>query len=321
MPPPPPTLVEVHPIVLLSVVDHYNRVAADTRKRVVGVLLGTVNRGKVSVTNSYAVPFEEDERDPRIWFLDHNFHENMYAMYKKVNAREKVVGWYSTGPKIKAADIEINEVLRRYCTHPVYVIIDIKQKELGIPIDAYVAVEEIQDEKSEPKMTFTNLVSTIGAVEAEEIGVEHLLRDVKDTTVSDLAKNVNDRLTALNALKVRLVEIRNYLEDVIAEKLPINYNILYGLQDVFNLLSGLQQDETLQALTTQTNDTMLVMYISSIIRAIIAIHNLINNKRDLKEAEEEAKRKKKAEEEAAKAKEADAAAAAAAAAATAAKKP
>nr|ACR37305.1 unknown [Zea mays] len=64
--------VVVHPLVLLSIVDHYNRVARDTRKRVVGVLLGTSSRGSVDVTNSYAVPFEEDDKDPRIWFLDHN---------------------------------------------------------------------------------------------------------------------------------------------------------------------------------------------------------------------------------------------------------
>jgi hypothetical protein len=46
--------VVVHPLVLLSIVDHYNRVARDTRKRVVGVLLGTSSRGSVDVTNSYA---------------------------------------------------------------------------------------------------------------------------------------------------------------------------------------------------------------------------------------------------------------------------
>lgn len=50
--------VVVHPLVLLSVVDHYTRVAKDTRKRVVGILLGKVSRGRVDVTNSYAVPFE-----------------------------------------------------------------------------------------------------------------------------------------------------------------------------------------------------------------------------------------------------------------------
>jgi hypothetical protein len=49
-----PTSVVVHPLVLLSTVDHYNRVAKETRKRVVGVLLGTVSKGVVDVTNSYA---------------------------------------------------------------------------------------------------------------------------------------------------------------------------------------------------------------------------------------------------------------------------
>ena len=46
--------VVVHPLVLLSVVDHYTRVAKDTRKRVVGVLLGEIRKGQVDVTNSFA---------------------------------------------------------------------------------------------------------------------------------------------------------------------------------------------------------------------------------------------------------------------------
>lgn len=32
-----------------------------------------------------AVPFEEDERDPSIWFLDHNYHEAMFSMFKRIN--------------------------------------------------------------------------------------------------------------------------------------------------------------------------------------------------------------------------------------------
>lgn len=51
---PTPEKVTVHPLVLLSVVDHYNRVAKDTKKRVVGVLLGSVSKGEVDVTNSFA---------------------------------------------------------------------------------------------------------------------------------------------------------------------------------------------------------------------------------------------------------------------------
>ena len=32
-----------------------------------------------------AVPFEEDDANPQIWYLDHNFLENMQAMFRKIN--------------------------------------------------------------------------------------------------------------------------------------------------------------------------------------------------------------------------------------------
>ena len=78
-----PQEVIVHPLVLLNVVDHYNRVAKDTQRRVVGILLGeSAKDGRVDCTNSFAVPFEEDSRDKTVWFLDHDFLEEMAHMFK-----------------------------------------------------------------------------------------------------------------------------------------------------------------------------------------------------------------------------------------------
>ena len=54
MPPTLPESVVVHPLVLLSVVDHFNRVAKDTKKRVVGVILGETRKGRVDATNCFA---------------------------------------------------------------------------------------------------------------------------------------------------------------------------------------------------------------------------------------------------------------------------
>lgn len=31
------------------------------------------------------MPFEEDDKDPSIWFLDHNYHESMFSMFKRIN--------------------------------------------------------------------------------------------------------------------------------------------------------------------------------------------------------------------------------------------
>ena len=73
----PTKIVVIHPTVLLSIVDHYNRIAKDTKKRVVGTLMGEYGDNNVlEVTNCYAVPFEEDKDEPEsVWFFDHIFHE------------------------------------------------------------------------------------------------------------------------------------------------------------------------------------------------------------------------------------------------------
>jgi 26S proteasome regulatory subunit N8 len=49
------------------------------------VLLGQDNGKTVNVANSFGIPFEEDEKDSKTWFLDHNYIEGMWEMFKKVN--------------------------------------------------------------------------------------------------------------------------------------------------------------------------------------------------------------------------------------------
>jgi len=286
--------VVVHPIVLLSVVDHYNRVAKGTTKRVVGTLLGEVTDFNLHITNCFAVPFEEDPRDPQVWFLDHNFHENMFAMFKKVNAKERVVGWYSTGPKIKPSDLSIHELYRRYCPEPVLVVMDVQPKDLELPMEAYYSIQE-QTSDEVFKRTFLHVQSTVGAFEAEEVGVEHLLRDIKNASASTLAVRVGDKIGALKGLSMRLLEISQYLSQVVAGKLPMNQEIIYQLQEIFNLLPDQDSEELVRSFAMETNDMMLALYLGSMLRSTVALHNLINNKiknKKLKEKGPDSKEKK-----------------------------
>merc|ERR1712113_1313981 len=249
---------------------------------------------KLHVTNCFAVPFEEDPRDPRVWFLDHNFHENMYAMFKKVNAKERVVGWYSTGPKIKPSDLNIHELYRRYCPEPVLVVMDVQPKALELPMEAYYSIQE-QTSDEVFKRTFLHVQSTVGAFEAEEVGVEHLLRDIKNASASTLAVRVGDKIAALTGLSLRLKEISAYLSSVVAGKLPMNQEIIYQLQEIFNLLPDQDTEDLVKSLAMETNDMMLALYLGSMLRSTVALHNLINNKiknKKLKEKGPDGKEKK-----------------------------
>lgn len=37
-----------------------------------------------------SVPFDEEDKDKDVWFLDHEYLENMYTMFKKVNGRKAI---------------------------------------------------------------------------------------------------------------------------------------------------------------------------------------------------------------------------------------
>ncbi|PVU94660.1 hypothetical protein BB561_002381 [Smittium simulii] len=290
--------IVVHPLVLLSVVDHYNRVAKNNNKRVVGVLLGQVQGLTVNVANSFAVPFEEEfdkTTNSNVWFLDHNYVETMRDMFKKINAKEYLVGWYHSGPKLEASDLQINELFKKYVQNPLLVVINVQHQNIGLPTNAYFSVEEIQNDGTAAIKTFEHVPSEVGAEEAEEIGVEHLLRDVKDNAVGTLSKRLIMQINSLKGLAQRLLKIRQYLDSVVEGKLPINYEIIQNIQKIFNLLpktieySPTENNSTPNAsnstITRATNDSFLIIYVSSMIRAIISLHDLITNKIQNRESE------------------------------------
>ena len=262
----------------------------------------------------------------------------MNDMFKKVNAREKLIGWYHSGPKLRASDLEINELFKRYTPNPLLVIIDVQPKEVGVPTDAYFAVEEIKDvcplyfcysrtkacvltrgwqDGTTTTKTFMHTPSIIEAEEAEEIGVEHLLRDIRDVAVGTLSTRITSQLQSLQGLHLRLRDIGQYLQKVMDKDLPVNHAILGNLQDVFNLLPNLSNPtatpseaawgregqgkertnntELARAMSVKTNDQLMAIYLSSLIRAITAFHDLIENKIQNRQRQEEKDAKKEEE--------------------------
>ncbi len=138
-------------------------------------------------------------------------------------------------------------------------IIDVNpQDELEIPTEAYISVENVPEQQSSGRRTFVHLPSEIGAYEAEEVGVEHLLRNIRDTTVGTVADHVTAKLNALKGLRKRMDEMYQYLDAVCKKEMPINHQIIYNLQDMFNLSPDLKIEQLVKAFAVKTNDNMLV---------------------------------------------------------------
>ncbi|OAF70900.1 hypothetical protein A3Q56_01299 [Intoshia linei] len=272
--------VIVHPLVLLSVVDHFSRITTNsTICRVAGILLGTIRNGVLDVSNSFAVPFDEDDSDASVWFFDHVYLERMYSMTRKINAKEIIVGWYHTGPKCDKTDLEISETIMNYCDDPILLVVDTIPKGACLPSHAFYVRETVRNDGKSTKKSLEYLPCQIDAEEAEEVGVEHLLRDLKTITpYGTLQERIYHQIVGLDGLKNKIDSLVEYLVDVTEYGKEQSYEIIYLLQDVFNLIPTFKPQYFNDALCVRTNDQKMTLYISSMVRTIIALNNLIDNR-------------------------------------------
>jgi 26S proteasome regulatory subunit N8 len=209
----------------------------------------------------------------------------MLAMFRKVNAKERVVGFYSTGPAIRPNDLRIHDIVKRFlpkaCVTPlIFCIIDIRPDRQSLPTTAYKVVEEVStmEGRLQVKLSFAHVPSQMGAMEAEEVGVEHLLRDINDPTISTVASLVKGKLAGLATLTEKLVECKDYLEACVRGNQKVNPEIVANLQTIINLLPNLNTEEMVRSMLIKTNDMHMAIYLSALIRSVIALHDLVNNK-------------------------------------------
>lgn len=213
-------------------------------------------------------------------------------MFRKVNAKERVVGFYSTGPQIRPNDLRIYDIVNRFntssTTPPVFCIIDIRPDRPSIPTTAYKVVEQVsssssnnnkqQQQQQQVRLTFAHVPSLIGAMEAEEVGVEHLLRDINDPTVSTVASLIKAKMAGLSTLTEKLVEMKDYLESCVAGEKEVNQDIVANMQTILNLLPNLNTEALVKSMLVKTNDMHMAIYLASLIRSVVALHDLVNNK-------------------------------------------
>lgn len=81
--------------------------------------------------------------------------------------------------------------------------------------------------------------------------------------------------------------MKDYLKGVISGEFRYNQAIIDNYQDIVNLLPNLKVEEMVRSFSVKSNDYMYVIYVSALIRSILSLHDLINNKIQAKEQEVE----------------------------------
>lgn len=236
----------------------------------------------------------------------------MFHMFRKVNAKERIIGFYSTGPQIRSNDLRIYDIVERYTSssnsgisnntsaasllpnYPaIFSIIDIRPDRSDLPVTSYKVTEEVTSSMNSSKTKqaieriFVHLPTSLGAVEAEEVGVEHLLRDIHDPTISTLASLIQEKTTGLQTLHTKLLVCQQYIQSCIPDPITgkvaitkVNPTIIANLQTIISLLPNtlaISNTHHHISMIQQSNDMYMSMYIASMLRTVMAIHDLINN--------------------------------------------
>ncbi|TNN43140.1 Eukaryotic translation initiation factor 3 subunit F [Liparis tanakae] len=225
-------VVKIHPVVLASICDSYER-RNEGASRVIGTLLGTIDKHSIEVTNCFSVPHNESEDEVAV---DMEFAKNMYELHKRVSPTEVIIGWYATGFEITEHSVLIHEYYSREATNPIHLTMDTALQSGKMSIRAYVRTRVL------PSRTkgLTSDLSQVGGS----------------------AGRVQDMLTTMLA----------YIDDVMSGKVAADNSVGRFLMDLVNKVPTISAEDFENMLNSNINDLLMVTYLSNLTQAQIALN-------------------------------------------------
>ncbi|KAJ8683552.1 hypothetical protein QAD02_019344 [Eretmocerus hayati] len=261
-------IVKVHPVVLFQIVDAYERRGAEAH-RVIGTLLGTVEKGVVEVTNCFCVPHKEyeDQVDAEL-----NYAMDLYELNRRVNAQENIVGWWATGNEVTNHSFVIHEYYSRECNNPIHLTVDTTLENTNrMAIKAYVCVRlGVPNGKS--GCMFTPAKVQVQCYDPEVVGLQlcsKTLKQVKGNKpggvvepMMDLAQ-IAEASTKLHSL---LDSVLKYVDEVLSGKTPADNQVGRALFDMVNSVPKMTSDQFDNMFNSNVKDLLMVVALSQLIK-------------------------------------------------------
>ncbi|XVF24051.1 hypothetical protein REPUB_Repub13aG0093300 [Reevesia pubescens] len=259
---------KVHPLVIFNICDCYVR-RPDQAERVIGTLLGSVlPDGTVDIRNSYAVPHTESSEQVA---LDIEYHHNMLVSHQKVNPKEVIVGWYSTGLGVTGGSALIHDFYSREVPSPVHLTVDTGFRNGDGTIKAYVSVNLALGDR-QLAAQFQEIPLDLRMVEAERVGFDIL----KTTAVDKLPHDLEGMEVTMERLLALIDDVYKYVDDVVEGRVPADNSIGRFLADTVASLPKLSPLAFDKLMNDSLQDNMLLLYLSSITRTQLGLAEKLN---------------------------------------------
>ncbi|CAH8654186.1 unnamed protein product [Schistosoma margrebowiei] len=265
--------VHVHPVVLASIVDAYER-RAEGSERVIGTLLGTWGKGIIEVTHCYSVLHQESAVDVS---MDIEFKNNMTVLERKVNPSHNIVGWYATGNEIpETLKLIHQDVYMQKSKNAIFLMVDTNMT-IGekMAIKAYLC-RKMGIPGGTQGFIFVPVEVEVECYGAERCAVEMMVSSIDPR--SKLEPELGDDMVYLYQLSQHLLtmldQVIRYVENVIDNKCPADPKIGRSIAQLIFSIPKLDPDHLEQLINSSYKDLLMITYLTNLIRTHLKILNL-----------------------------------------------
>nr|CAG4635577.1 EOG090X09C5 [Artemia franciscana] len=259
--------VKVHPVVLMQIVDSYERRALDNQ-RIIGTLLGTIDKDVVEVTSCFHVPHSESEDQVS---LEMEFAKGMHELHKKVNSSEVIVGWWATGREVKSQSTPIHEYYALQCSNPIHLVVDTSLTRDRMDIEAFASVPVGVVGKTMGLM-FTKIPVDIACTNAETVGLV-ALEATKHTQRRQAIQP--ELLTVAETVKLmthNIMQISKTIEEVYSMKSYPDPALGRHLLGLVNSIPKMNSDSFDSLQNDNIKDLLAIMYLAQLTKSQLNIN-------------------------------------------------
>ncbi|KAJ3515108.1 hypothetical protein NMY22_g14532 [Coprinellus aureogranulatus] len=259
-----PTNITIHPVALFSILDHYLR-RTDAQDRVIGTLLGVRNENEIEVRSSFAVLHSETDEQVAV---DMEYHRTMYELHHKVNPKEVIVGWYSTGSNLNTYSALIqNFYSQETAPHPAILVslnIGVEEgQEAGVT--AYVSSPVGVHPKPE-NCVFVPVPVELRFHDAERSGMDLLTGTAASSTQTSPQPVADVEIIerSLHSVDDMLDRVLSYVQAVLSGEKEGDAAIGRYLM---NTLGAATDDLEKNGFNSSLQDTLMISYLANLVRS------------------------------------------------------
>jgi len=271
--------VRIHPLVVMSIADHYTRDKEQLGKtRAIGTLFGQQNGRVVSVLEAFEIATKVDEKDNKKFTLELEAFEKDMKLFSEAYPDYECLGWYSTGEKPSPADADIHTQMTKYNERPLYLMMDPNKQgeQRELPITVYEQTVHVTQNVTTTAFAPTNF--QISADEAERITVVHCAKVVtrEEKGQSAVAAHYITLRKAIFMLNARLKMLTQFLKDVQDGKIQPDQKHLRQIKGLCNRLPTMDSDAFRADFYNEYNDGLLVTYLSAITKGTSLVNEVVD---------------------------------------------